>query len=126
MAQPCSLREAPSIPHKILYLLGKELRDAGPGIDVELLGELHEVLHGDALVRHLLHGGELLLHGEVDALDDEVVGRLLARQHGALLQEGLAVVVFSQPPKLLEVRLVFPVGRRNIRPMLLRTSNVHV
>ena len=89
-------------------LLGEELRDAGPGIDVERLGELHEVLHGDALVRHLLHGGELLLHREVDALDDEVVGGLLARQHRPLLQERFAVVVLAQPAKFLEVRLVFP------------------
>ena len=91
-----------------LCILGEELRDAGPGIDVELFGELQEVLHGDALVRHLLHGGELLLHREVDALDDEVVGGLLAGQRRPLLQERFAVVVLSQPAKLLEVRLVFP------------------
>ena len=100
-----------------LCILGEELRYAGPGIDVELFGELQEVLHGDALVRNLLHCGELLLHCEVDALDDEVVGRLLASQHRPLLQKCLAVVVFSQPPKLLEVRLVFPVRRRNIMPV---------
>ena len=98
-------------------LLGEELRDAGPGIDVERLGELHEVLHGDALVRRLFHGSKLFFHREVDALDDEVVGRLLASQHRPLLQKCLAVVVFSQPAKLLEVRLVFPVRRRNIMPV---------
>ena len=91
-----------------LCILCEELRYAGPWIDVELFGELQEVLHGDALVRHLFHGGELLLHGEVDALDDEVVGGLLAGQHRPLLQERFAVVVLSQPAKLLEVRLVFP------------------
>ena len=53
-------------------LLGEKRRNAGPRIQVQLLGQLQEVLDADALVRHLLHGSELLLHGKVQAMDDLV------------------------------------------------------
>ena len=42
-------------PDPLVGLLCEELRDARPGVDVELLRQLEEILHGDALVRHLFH-----------------------------------------------------------------------
>ena len=47
-----------------------------------------------------------LLHGQIDAPDDQDVGRLLAHQLGVIQQELLAVLITAQHPKLLGFSLV--------------------
>ena len=55
-------------------------------------------------MRNLFHGVELSLHGQVEAFDDQEVGRVLAGQVGAAVKhEGLAVVILAQPSESFQV-----------------------
>lgn len=63
-------------------------------------------LHANALVGHMAHQLRLLLHLQIDAPDDQVVGGRLARQMGMVQQEFARVVVLAQHAELLEHLLV--------------------
>ena len=61
-------------------LLSKEGWNTGTGVEVQLLGQLQQVLDADALVGHLLHRVELVLHGQVETVNH------LKRREGLLSQ----------------------------------------